>query len=377
VKRKVMTEEHEMFRSVVRRFLAEKVVPHHADWEVQGFVPRDLWLEAGLLGLLCPTMPTEYGGHGCDFGFSVVILEEIARVNATGLGFTLHSDVAAPYLLEYGSDAIKRKWIPMMARGEVIAALALTEPGTGSDLKAIRTTAVRDEDSYVINGQKTFITNGFNCDLVIVACKTAPELGSRGVSLILVPMGTPGFSKGRKLQKIGLLAQDTSELYFDSVRVPVTNRLGDENLGFKYLMHQLAQERLTIGLRAIASIEAVLEQTIMYTQERKVFGNRLLDFQNTKFKLADALAQAEMLRCFADDCLAEHLRGELTPTRAAMIKLVGAEMQNQILDDLLQLHGGYGYMSEYLVGRAWRDARVMRIYGGSSEIMREIISREF
>jgi acyl-CoA dehydrogenase len=304
------------------------------------------------------------------------MVEEIARVNATGLGFTMHNDVAAHYLLAYGSEAIKQEWLPKMASGEIIVALALTEPGTGSDLKAIQSTAHRKGDDYILTGQKTFITNGYSCDLVIVAAKTAPELGRKGVSLLLVSRDATGFSKGRKLEKIGLLAQDTSELFFDAVRVPISNRLGAENEGYSYLLHQLAQERLTIGLRAIASIEALLESTVAYTRERKAFGKPLMEFQNTRFKLSDARAQAEMLRCFTDSCLAEHLRGELTPVRAAMVKLLGSEMQNRILDDLLQLHGGYGFMSEYMVGRAWRDARVMRIYGGSSEIMRELIARD-
>jgi acyl-CoA dehydrogenase len=351
-------------------------VPFHAEWEKAGLVPREVWLQAGKLGFLCPTMPEEYGGGAGDFGYSAVIVEEIARVNTTGLGFAMHNDVVAHYLLDYGSEELKRAWLPKMARGEAIAALALTEPGTGSDLKAIQTSAHRDGAEYVLSGQKTFITNGLTCDFVIVAAKTAPELGRKGISLIVVPLGATGFSKGRKLEKIGLLAQDTAELFFDAVRVPVANRLGEENAGFSYLMHQLTQERLTIGLRAIASIEGMLDLTVAYTRERKAFGQRLFDFQNTKFKLADARAQAEMLRCFTDACLAEHLRGELTPVRAAMLKLLGAEIQNRILDDLVQLHGGYGFMSEYTVARAWRDARVMRIYGGSSEIMREIIARD-
>ena len=355
--------------------MAEHVVPFHAQWEKAGSVPREVWLKAGKLGFLCPTMPEEYGGGAGDFGYSAVIVEEIARVNTTGLGFAMHNDVVAHYLLDYGSDALKAEWLPKMARGEAIAALALTEPGTGSDLKAIQTSAHREGEHYVLHGQKTFITNGFNCDFAIVAAKTAPDLGRKGISLILVPLGSSGFNKGRMLDKIGLLAQDTAELFFEAVRVPVGNRLGEENAGFSYLMHQLAQERLTIGLRAIASIEAMLEVTLAYTRERKVFGRPLFEFQNTQFKLADARAQAEMLRCFTDACLAEHLRGELTPVRAAMLKLLGAELQNRILDDLLQLHGGYGFMSEYIVARAWRDARVMRIYGGSSEIMREIIAR--
>jgi len=373
--RTVLTTDHEMFRDQFRRFLLEHVVPFHHDFEKQGFVPREIWLEAGKLGFLCPTMPDEFGGAGGDFGFSVVMIEEIARYNVTGLGFTLQNDVAAPYILDYGTEDLKRTWLPRMAEGSVIAALALTEPGTGSDLKAITTTARREGDEYVISGGKTFITNGYNCNLAIVACKTAPELGRKGISLILVPTAAKGFEKGRKLDKIGLLAQDTSELFFNEVRVPVSNRLGQENAGFGYLMHQLAQERLTQAVRAAACIEAMLEETVRYTRERKAFGQPVFDFQNTRFKLADARAQSEMLRCFVDDCLAQHMRGELTGDRAAMVKLMGVEMQNRILDDLLQLHGGYGYMSEYIVSRAWRDARVMRIYGGSSEVMREIISR--
>lgn len=364
-----------MFRDQLRRFLEEHVVPFHREWEKQGFVPKDVWLEAGRQGFLLPTVPTEYGGAGGDFGFSAVVLEEVARVNATGLGFTLQSDVAAPYILQYGNEELKQTWLPRMARGEVIASLAITEPGAGSDVKAIRTTAVRDGDDYIINGNKTFITNGFNSGLVIVTAKTSPELGHKGVSLILVPEGTPGFSKGRKLEKIGLLAQDTAELFFQDVRVPVTNLLGEENRGFYYLMSNLAQERLTIAIRAIASIEAMLERAIDYTRERKVFGNPLFDFQTTKFKLAEVKAYAAMLRTFIDDCLSDHLRDALSHDRAAMAKLVATEMQGRILDDLLQLYGGYGYMSEYVIGRAWLDARVMRIYGGSSEIMKEIISR--
>lgn len=376
LKRTVLTSDHELFREQFRRFLAEHVVPFHADWERGGLVPRSVWLLAGKLGFLCPTMPERYGGGGGDFGYSAVMVEEIARVNATGLGFTMHNDIAAYYLLEYGGEPIKQEWLPKMARGETIVALAMTEPGTGSDLKAIKTVARRDGSDFVLDGQKTFITNGYSCDLVIVAAKTAPELGRKGLSLLLVPFGVPGFTKGRKLEKIGLLAQDTAELFFESVRVPAANLMGIENEGFFHLTHQLAQERLTIALRAIASVEALLDSTIAYTREREAFGKPLFEFQNTKFKLADARAQAEMLRCFVDSCLAEHLEGQLTSTRAAMVKLVAAEMQNRILDDLLQLHGGYGFMSEYMVGRAWRDARVMRIYGGSSEIMREIIARE-
>ncbi len=373
--REVMTADHEAFRDQFRRFLETEVEPRHDGWAEAGFVPPELWRKAGELGFLCTMMPERYGGAGADFGFASVVLEEIARLNLTGLGFTMHSDIVAPYILEYGREEKKAEWLPRMATGELVGALAMTEPGTGSDVKALRTIARREGDEYVIDGSKTFITNGHNCGLVIVACKTDPAAGRKGVSLIVVENGTPGFSKGRMLKKIGLPAQDTSELFFTGVRVPVSNLLGEENKGFSYLMHELAQERLSIAVRAAASIEAMLEKTIAYTKERKAFGQPVFEFQNSKFKLADAKAQSEMLRVFVDDCLAKHLRRELTPERAAMAKLLGAEMQNRLLDDFLQLHGGYGYMSEYGVGQAWIDARVMRIYGGSSEIMREIISR--
>lgn len=373
--RSVFSAEHELFRDMFRKFLDEHVIPFHGEWEKSGVVPREIWLEAGRRGLLCPTVPEAYSGAGGDFGFCAVIVEEIARQNATGLGFSMHSDVIAPYLVRYGSEELKAEWLPRMVRGEAIGALGMTEPGTGSDVKALSTSARRDGDQWVINGSKTFITNGINCGFILLAAKTAPELGRKGISLFLIPEDTPGFTKGRKLEKIGLLAQDTAELFFDDVRIPLGNLLGEENAGFGYLMTELAQERIVIAIRAAASIEAMLSATIEYTKERKAFGNALFGFQNTKFKLADARAQSEMLRCFVDECLAQHLDGKLTPERAAMAKLMGAEMQNRILDDLLQLHGGYGFMSEYMVSRAWRDARVMRIYAGSSEIMREIIAR--
>jgi acyl-CoA dehydrogenase len=310
-----------------------------------------------------------------DYGFSAVVIEEIARVNVTGVGFTMHSDVLAPYILDYGSEEAKRRWLPKMAAGEIIGALAMTEPGIGSDLASVRTTARREGDEYVINGQKTFITNGVNCGLVVVVCKTDPQAGRKGVSLIVVEEGAAGFTKGRKLEKIGLHAQDTAELFFEDVRVPVSHRLGEENRGFYYLMHQLPQERIAIGVRAAASIESLLDQTIEYVKNRNAFGKPVFEFQNTKFKLAEIKAEAAMLRAFVDDCLAQHMRGELTAERAAMVKLVSSDMQNRLLDEMLQLHGGYGFMSEYMIGRAWVDARVMRIYAGSNEIMKEIIGR--
>ncbi|MHC0054653.1 acyl-CoA dehydrogenase family protein [Actibacterium sp. D379-3] len=373
--RTVFTPDHELFRDSVRKFIAAEIVPFHEEWEKDGFVPRDLWRKAGEMGLLLTSIPDEYGGAGGDFSFSAVVIEELARVNASGPGFSMHSDIVAHYFLQYGTEEQKQRWLPPMARGEMIGALGMTEPNTGSDVKAIRTTAVRDGDHYVINGQKTFITNGHHTDLIILAVKTAPDLGRKGISLIVVEGGMEGFNKGRNLKKIGLLAQDTAELFFDNVRVPATNLLGEENEGFGYLMHNLPQERLVIALRAAASIEAMLENTAEYAKERKVFGKPLFELQNTRFSLASIKAQSEMLRVFVDHCLGLLLRGELTPERAAMAKLLASEIQNRALDDMLQLYGGYGYMEEYVIGRAWRDARIMRIYGGSSEIMKEIIAR--
>ena len=373
--RHVMTDDHEAFRTQLRRFLEKEVAPEHAQWAEDGHVPRDLWKKAGALGFLCPMVPLEYGGAGCDFGFAAVVTEEIARLNVTGLGFTMHSEIVAPYIAAYATEEKKQEWLPKMVAGEMIGALGMTEPGTGSDVKAIKTRAVRDGDHYVINGSKTFITNGHNCGIVVIAASTDPSAGRKGISLIAIEEGTPGFEKGKKLKKIGLPAQDTSELFFDNVRVPVANLLGEENKGFYCLMHELAQERLAIAVRAAASLEAMLEETIAYTKSRKAFGNNLIDFQNTKFKLAEAKSYIAMLRSFVDDCLREHLTGDLSADRAAMAKLVATETQSRLLDDMLQMHGGYGYMNEYVIGRAWLDARVMRIYGGTSEVMKEIISR--
>lgn len=378
IQRTVYREDHEQFREQVRRFFDKEVVPFHAEWERQGIVPKDVWRKAGREGLLNTMLPEPYGGGG-DFGHAAVLIEEVGRTGATGLGFPLHSDIVAPYINTYGTKAQKDRWLPKMTAGELIGAIAMTEPGAGSDLKSVRTTATlvksSEGDHYVINGSKTFITNGINSELVIVVAKTAPELGAKGVSLIVVEEGTPGFSKGRKLEKIGLMAQDTSELFFDNVKVPVDNLLGAENMGFKYLMHELAQERLVVAVRAATSIETFLQKTIDYTRERKAFGQAVFEFQNTRFKLAEAKAQATMLRVFVDDCIALHMKRELSPERAAMVKLNATALQNRLLDEFLQLHGGYGYMTEYQVGRAWTDARIGRIYGGSDEIMKEIIAR--
>jgi alkylation response protein AidB-like acyl-CoA dehydrogenase len=371
--RKVFRDDHEMFREQVRRFVEREIVPHHAEWEHQGYVPKSVWLKAGQEGLLCIMAPEEFGGGGGDYGHSAVLIEELARANATAVGFTTHSEIVANYIVAYGSDLQKQDWLPKMISGEMIAVIAMTEPGIGSDLRSMRTTLRREGDDYVINGSKTFITNGFNSGMAVVACKTDPA--AKKLTLVCVEEGTPGFTKGQRLEKIGLKGQDTSELFFDEVRVPVTNRLGEEDKGFGYLTHQLAWERLIIAIRAAASIEALLDETIGYTRSRKVFDQTVFDFQNTRFSLAAAKAEATMLRAFVDECLSEVMEGQLTPEKAAMAKLMGSEMQGRLLDQFLQLHGGYGFMSEYKVARAWVDARVARIYGGTSEIMKEIIAR--
>ena len=369
----VYREDHEMFRHSVRRFIEREIVPNHAQWEHDGVVPRSLWLSAGREGLLCVMAPEANGGAGGDYGHSAVIIEELARANATAVGFTTHSEIVSNYLVAYGNDEQNKRWLPRLISGEMIAVIAMTEPGMGSDLRSMRTTIRRDGDDYIVNGSKTFITNGINSGLAVVAGKMDPA--SKELTLICIEEGTPGFEKGKKLEKIGLRGQDTSELFFNDVRVPVANRLGEENQGFGYLSHQLAWERLIIAIRAIASIEALLQETIDYTKERKVFGQSVFDFQNSRFALAAAKADATMLRVFVDDCLAKVMVGELTAERAAMAKLIGSEMQNRLLDQFLQLHGGYGFMSEYKIARAWVDARVARIYGGTSEIMKEIIAR--
>ncbi|MDX9666225.1 acyl-CoA dehydrogenase family protein [Pseudomonas sp. P5_152] len=372
--RKIFREDHLLFREQVQRFIAERIVPRYDQWETAGVTPRELWREAGEQGLLNSALPAPYGADG-DFGHAVVVIEELARANCLGIGFSIHSDMVSPYLWNLGTQAQKDRWLPAMASGEVIGAIAMTEPGAGSDVKAIRTRAVRDGEDFVLSGQKTFITNGVNAGLVIVLACTDPELGARGLSLLCVEEGLPGFSKGPAMRKIGQHAQDTCELFFDEVRVPVDCLLGELNAGFQYMSHELSRERLAIALRAAASTEGMLEQTKEYTRGRKVFGKRVIDYQNNRFVLADAKARLTMLRVFLDDCALQLMEGNLDPVVAAMAKLNATEMQGQILDELLQLYGGYGYSAEYGIGRAWADARALRIFGGTSEIMREIIGR--
>lgn len=369
-------EDHDMLRETVRRFLERECKPRQAQWDKDGKVDRETWLKAGREGLLCTAMDPQWGGAGGDFGHAAVIVEEIARSGVSGLGFGLHSDVVAPYIERLGSEEQKARWLPRCAAGEVILAIAMSEPGAGSDLKAIRTTARREGDEYVINGAKTFISNGLNCDLVVVVAKTDPELGAKGVSLILVETDRPGFRRGRKLDKMGQEAADTAELFFEDLRVPASNLLGEENKGFAYLMQELAQERFIIAVGAASKLEAMLDETIRYTKERVVFGKPLFDFQNTRFKLAEIKARATAVRMMVDQYLTEHLKRKLTVEEAAIAKLHSTEELGRALDELLQLHGGYGYMMDYPITRAFVDSRVNRIYGGTSEVMKELISRK-
>ncbi|MBV37958.1 MAG: acyl-CoA dehydrogenase [Rhodospirillaceae bacterium] len=375
IERTLFDSDHEIFRDTVRRFVEEEIAPFHAQWEKDGKISRDAWLKAGELGLLCASMPEEYGGGGVERTHSVILLEELARAGATGPGFGLHSEIVAPYINRYGSEEQKRKFLPKMAKGEMIGAIAMTEPGTGSDLQGVRTTALKDGNELVINGSKTFITNGEMSDVVIVVAKTDPEAGAKGISLVLVEAEQEGFRKGRNLEKIGLKAQDTSELFFDDVRVPMTNLLGEEGKGFVYLMQELAWERLQLSISAVANTEAAVEWTIDYTKQREAFGQPIHDFQNTRFKLAEAKTQATVARTFVDKLIALMLEDKLDAETAAMAKWWTSDTQCRVIDECLQLHGGYGYMWEFPIARAWADARIQRIYAGTNEIMKEIIGR--
>ena len=370
------TDEHHAFRATVRRFVEREVVPHHREWENQGRVPRELWRKAGELGFLCPALPAEYGGGGGDFLLSTIVTEELCWAGATGPLFYLHSDIVAPYLLHYGTEEQKRKWLPRMASGETISGICMTEPGAGSDVAAIRTRARRDGNELVVSGQKIFISNGQIADLFLVAAKTDPEAGAKGVSLVLVESDRPGFARGRNLEKIGMHAQDTSELFFDEVRVPASNLLGAEGKGFGYLMSQLPQERLLVAIGAVAAAESAIKWTLDYVRDRKAFGAPLAEKQHVRFALTEAHTEVTIGRAFLDHCIALHLEGELDTATASMAKYWLSDMQNRVIDACLQLHGGYGYMWEYPIARAWADARVQRIYGGANEIMKEIIARK-
>ena len=376
IKRELFSEDHEMFRRTVQRFIADEIAPNHAQWENDGVVPREIWRKAGDAGMLCCTVPEQYGGIGADYLFDVVVFEEMARSGFTGPGFMIHCDLVATYIKSFGTEAQKKKWLPGMVSGDAIGSLGMTEPHAGSDLKAIRTRAVRKGDDYVISGQKVFISNGQLCDVIVLATKTDSDAGSRGVTLFLVDTSLPGFRRGKNLHKLGLKAQDTSELFFDEVRVPASAMLGDEGKGFELMMTKLAQERLAQAIRSATVAETVIGWTVEYTAQRKAFGRTIGDFQNTQFKLAELKTEAVVGRQFVDKCIEVFMKGELDSVDAAMAKMWLSNLHCKVVDECLQLFGGWGYMWEYPIARAYADARIVKIAGGSIEIMKHIIGRE-
>ncbi len=375
--RTVYDEDQEAFRATVRRFMEEEVAPNAARWDKDKIVPREIWPKAGALGMLCPTVPEEYGGLGLDFRYNAIVDEEAAYHGGVPLGFSLQSDIVCNYLVAYGSEEQKREWLPKMVSGEVVTAIAMTEPGVGSDLQSITTTAIKDGNHYVVNGSKTYITNGQTADLVLVCAKTDPAAtpGWKGVSIILVEAHREGFARGRNLDKIGQDAADTSELFLQDVRVPITNCLGEEGKGFVYLMSELPQERLSIAVSAQASAQKAFDDTVAFVKDRKAFGKSVFDFQNTRFTLADLKAKLQVGWAHLDWGLARLVAGELTPDEGAAAKLWHTELQWEVMDKCLQLHGGAGYMNEYPIARMWKGARVTRIFGGTNEIMKELIGR--
>ena len=364
----------DLFRDQVRKFFDKELYPHLDRWEEAGIVDRDFWKAYGAAGLLCPQVPAEYGGLGLDYRYNAVIGEELSYAGSSA-GVTLQSDITVDYIINYGSEELKQRLLPGMVSGEIITAIAMTEPGTGSDLQGVKTTAIRDGNHYVLNGSKTYITNGQNADVVIVVAKTDPSLGSKGISLILVERGTPGFERGRNLDKVGQNSADTSELFFNDVRVPITNCLGEEGRGFAYLMNQLAQERLQIAIAGQAGAQRAFDEAVKFTKDRKAFGQSIFDFQNTRFTLAALKAKLQAGWAHLDWAIARHVAGKLDAAEASAAKLFHTELQWEACDIALQLHGGAGYMNEYPIARLWRDARVQRIYGGTSEIMKEVVAR--
>ncbi|RKT85547.1 Acyl-CoA dehydrogenase [Saccharopolyspora antimicrobica] len=376
MRRELFEPEHEAFRETVRTFVNKELVPHVEEWEAAGVVSRDAWLAAGAQGLLGFAVDERYGGGGVDdFRFNVVFDEELVNAGVSGFGSPLHNDIVAPYLLALATEEQKQRWLPGFCSGETITAIAMTEPGAGSDLQGIRTSAVRDGDDFILNGQKTFITNGILADLVIVVARTDPDAGHEGISLLVVERGMPGFERGRNLDKIGLKSQDTAELFFNDVRVPTTNLLGEEGQGFIYLMQNLPQERLSIAVASAAIAEKVLGATKEYCKDRTAFGRPIGKFQHVRFELAEMATEVEIGRVFTDRCVQDHVRGELDIEHAAMAKWWLSELNKRVVDRCLQLHGGYGFMTEYPVAKAFLDSRVQTIYGGTTEIMKEIIGR--
>lgn len=378
MERKLFSEEHEIFRDAFRKFLEREVIPHQEEWKKAGKVSREVWKKAGQEGFLCPWLEEKYGGSSVDFLYSVIMIEELARAKESGFAISLHNDIVVPYIASFGNEEQKQRWLPGCVSGDKITALAMTEPGAGSDVQAIKTTAIRDGDYYILNGQKTFISNGLLCDLVVVACKTNPKADPpyTGISLIVVEAGTPGFEKGRKLDKIGMWSQDTSELSFTDCRVPVKNLLGEEGQGFIFMMQKLQQERLVCAIGAQAGAEFALQETIRYCQERTAFGRPIAKFQNTRFKLAEMATEIEISRAFLDRLIEEHIKGSNIVKETCMAKWWITEMLKRVVDQCLQFFGGYGYMLEYPIAQAYLDVRVQTIFAGTTEIMKEIIGRQ-
>ncbi len=371
-------EEKELFRDSVRKFLEKEVEPHYEQWEEDGIWPREVWTRLGENGFLCVDVPAEYGGYGASFELSSAIVEELSRAGygALASAVSVHSDIVTPYILHLGTEQQKQQWLPKMVTGESVAAIGMTEPGAGSDLQGMATSAIKDGDDYVINGQKTFITNGQHCDVIVLATKTDPKLGARGMTLFTVDCGLDGFERGRNLEKMGMHSADTSELFFQDVRVPASDILGGEGQGFTNLMNELQRERLILGVGGVASADGMLDITVEYVKQRKAFGEPISSFQNTRYVLADMRTEIELNRAMVEKYSKQFMAGELTAAEASMCKLAATEMQGRVADRCLQLFGGYGYMKEYPISRFYVDARIQRIYGGTSEIMKELISRD-